>query len=239
MSQIRPLASHGQRSRDEPSTNDSGPLPLPAMPGYDQVAPSEVEQRPSTAAGRIDRWQRKLLDLSLRNRLLSFRASKDTVPIVCPKISQLEDRLAGGERMRLISLRDSNPMASRDATLHQQRTQQDLDTEFAIQALGNGELACQLTEKELGSRLTSLYRKVKSDLAEGGSNTLFLAVGFLRWKQKATDSKTYLAPLLLVPVSLTRRSAASPYYLANHEDEVRFNATLIQLLKKDYDCDLT
>ncbi|MCA8990283.1 MAG: ATP-binding protein, partial [Planctomycetaceae bacterium] len=42
-----------------------------------------------------------------------------------------------------------------------------------------------------------------------------------------------------VPVKLTRRSAVSSYHLSLHEDEVRFNATLIQLLKKDFDLDLT
>src|SRR5262249_29970006 len=43
----------------------------------------------------------------------------------------------------------------------------------------------------------------------------------------------------LVPVKLTRRSASSPFYLSSHDDDVRFNATLIQLLKKDFDCNLT
>jgi hypothetical protein len=40
-------------------------------------------------------------------------------------------------------------------------------------------------------------------------------------------------------VNLVRRSASSPYYLASHEEEVRFNSTLVQLLKKDFDCDLS
>ena len=80
---------------------------------------------------------------------------------------------------------------------------------------------------------------MRNDLAEGGSNTLYLAVGFLRWKQNPTDENIYRAPLLLVPITLTRRSTSSPYYLTSHEDDVRFNATLLQLLKKDFDCDLT
>src|SRR5690606_7843232 len=97
------------------------------------------------------------------------------------------------------------------------------------QALERNEVVCPLEKRDLELRLTALFRKARNDLAEGGSNTLFLAVGFLRWKQNATDEKTYKAPLLLIPVQLTRRSASSPFYLVSHEDDVRFNATLLQL----------
>ena len=238
MSQVLPLASHGIRKEKADGNPEVGPLPLPAAPGYDSLPVAETEI-PKTPAGRIDRWQRKLLDLSLRNRLLNFRPTKQTVPIVCPDVSHLEDCLADGSRMRIVSLTDGNPVGQRDAELHKRRTQKDLDWEFARQALDRGELACPLADKDLNVRLTALFRKARSDLAEGGANTLYLAVGFLRWKQNPSDEKTYRAPLLLVPVKLTRRSASSPYYLANHEDDVRFNATLLQLLKKDFDCDLT
>lgn len=241
MSQVLPLASRAARSKGEAATSANGPLPLPLpeAPGYG-VAPIEhVEEKPTTPAGRIERWQRKLLDLSMRNRLLNFRPTKQTVPVICPSLSRLEDRLAEGTRMRLMSLSDANPIGERDAALHQKRTQKDLDWEYARQALDRDEIACPLELRELELRLTALFRKVRNDLAEGGSNTLYLAVGFLRWKPKSTDETTYRAPLLLVPVKLQRRSASSPYYLANHEDDVRFNATLLQLLKKDFDCDLT
>jgi hypothetical protein len=80
---------------------------------------------------------------------------------------------------------------------------------------------------------------VRNDMAEGGTNTLFLTAGFLRWKVKPDDPRTLRAPLLLIPVKLMRTSAISPFRLAHHEDDVRFNATLIQLLKKDFNQDLT
>jgi very-short-patch-repair endonuclease len=244
MASFTPLASH---SREDVTVDvdaeaaDSGTAAFPSAPSLDRLPPeeSEVETKPSTPEGRIDRWQRKLLDLSLRNRLLNFRPSRQTIPLLCPRVSQLEDRLASGVRLRIISLPEENPLADRDAELHRQTTNQDLDTEFAAQALERNEIACPLTESDLTSRLTAIYRAVQNDLSEGGTNTLFLAVGFLRWKQKPDDSRVCRAPLLLVPVKLVRKSAISPYYLVLHEDEVRFNATLIQLLKKDFGRDLT
>lgn len=239
MAQLRPLASHAASTAAASDTEVTrGPLPLPPPPNFGEQPAKVTEERPTTPAGRIDRWQRKLLDLSLRNRLLNFRTTKQTIPVLCPNVSELEDRLAGGGKLRLISLADHNPHGERDAVLHQQRTQQDLDVEFARQALDRSELACPLGTGELESRLTTLFRTVKNDLAEGGTNTLYLAVGFLKWRPVAEQQKTYRAPLLLVPVKLLRRSASSPFYLAHHEDEVRFNATLLQLLKKDFACDI-
>jgi hypothetical protein len=240
MAQIRPLASHERRAdQDAASEFAGGPLPLPMAPSYDSLSLSESDETSETPEGRINRWQRKLLDLSLRNRLLNFRATKQTIPVLCPNISKLEDRLADGARLRLISLLDHNPLGERDAALFQQKTHQDLNVEFAKEALARDEVACPISSSDLNSRLTGLYRKVQNDLSEGGSNTLYLAVGFLRWKQTPNDERAYRAPLLLVPVKLIRRSPSSPFYLAQHEDDVHFNATLIQLLKKDFDCDIS
>jgi len=45
----------------------------------------------------------------------------------------------------------------------------------------------------------------------------------------------YRAPLILVPVQLERKSVRSGFRLALHEDEARFNPTLMQMLKQDFD----
>jgi very-short-patch-repair endonuclease len=238
MSQVLPLPTHVERTDGVSESCRQGPLPLPNPPGFGQVPLLEISVPPQTPWDRIRHWQRKLLDLSLRNRLLNYRASKQTVPIFCPDVSRLEDRLAGGARLRLVSLTDANPLGQRDADLHHKRTQCDLDLEFARQALARDEVACPIDSPELDGRLTALYRKVRNDLAEGGSNTLYLAVGFLRWKECATDTATYRAPLLLIPVKLSRSSASSPFLLSSHEDEVRFNSTLLQFLKENVSCDL-
>lgn len=236
MSQIRPLASHAARKEPIDTEPESGPLPLPAAPGFSTLPAEPVEELPQTPAGRIDRWQRKLLDLSLRNRLLNFRSSKQAVPVLCPDLSRLEDCLADGARLRLVSREDGNALGQRNPELHQKRTRKDLEEEFARQALDRNEVCCPVDSRDLEGRLTTLFRRVRNDLAEGGTNTLYLAVGFLRWKQNPTDEKSYMAPLLLVPVTLTRRSASSPFYLTGHEDEVRFNSTLLQMLKNDFAC---
>jgi hypothetical protein len=44
------------------------------------TADGKVAETPAT---RLDRWRRRLLDLSLRNRLLNFRDTNKTIPLLC------------------------------------------------------------------------------------------------------------------------------------------------------------
>ena len=45
---------------------------------------------------RMTRWTQRLLDLSLRNRLLNARDSKQILPLECDGTGMLEDRLSSG-----------------------------------------------------------------------------------------------------------------------------------------------
>lgn len=237
---IMPLASHEPIRRNvvDEETSPVADLPLPSAPTFGELPVETVEVKPTTAAGRIDRWQKKLLDLTLRNRLLNFPDSKKTIPFLCTDVAYLEDRLANGAAIRIISLPEQNPLGERDAALYRDVHGRDLQRGFAAEALLRDELPSPLDVRQLEARLIDLYRQVRNDFAEGGANTLFLAVGFLRWKKKPEDERSYRAPLLLVPVKLERRSASSRFTVRFHEDEPRFNATLLQFLERDFDLSL-
>ena len=234
---ITPLASHEPITRNaiDDETAPVPDLPLPPAPTLGDLPVEAIEVKPTTAAGRIDRWQKKLLDLTLRNRLLNFPDSKKTIPFLCTDIAYLEDRLANGAAIRIISLPEQNPLGERDATIYRDVHGRDLQRGFAAESLLRDELPSPLEARPLEARLIHLYRQVRNDFAEGGANTLFLAVGFLRWKKKPEDERSYRAPLLLVPVKLERRSASSRFTIRFHEDEPRFNATLLQFLERDFD----
>src|SRR6202021_3967579 len=106
---IMPLASHeAAPSTDEPDSEEPSEIPLPAEPDFPM--PADIAyQKPTTAAGRIERWQTRLLDLSLRNRLLNFSDSKRAVSFLCPDVAFLEDRLADRAHSKLFSPREHTP----------------------------------------------------------------------------------------------------------------------------------
>ena len=240
---IRPLAEVISTSRQEPTESavEGGPefgIDIPSdVPDETEYEPQlpQVDIATETPAARLERWKRKLLDLSLRNRLLHFKASKRAAVIDCPDPAKLEDSLADGKKFKLIPSPDfeegSDPRSSQ---LHKDQRHEDLKQEHAHRALGRGELLVSQTSEKLDASLIELYRASRSAMEEGGSNILYIAIGFLVWTRPEKPDRKLRAPLLLVPVQLTRRSVRSGFQLALHEDEVRFNPTLLQMLRQDF-----
>ncbi len=230
--QILPQASHRvARGGEETAAADVVPAALPERPDFGRLPGEEIDDEPQTPQGRVERWQRKLLDLSLRNRLLNFVASKQTVPFRCPDVAVLEDALADGKKFRAVSLSDENPIGDRTLSPEDSRR---VEEQVAKEAFEKKQIVVPLTGQEMNKRLLTLFRRANSDMQEGGTNTLFLAVGFLRWKKTEGDTRDYRAPLLLIPVKLERRSAQSAFRVAHHEDDVRINFTLLEFLKRDF-----
>ncbi|OUX97022.1 DUF3320 domain-containing protein [Ponticaulis sp.] len=230
---IRPLASYfASNTSDAAEQIEAAPASLPAELSFNSLPGDTIEVEPTDAQGRIERWQRKLLDLSLRNRLLNYKDSKQTLPFICPDVGALEDQLADGKSFKGFPLKEEDPLGTRDQLLSEER---DLLKDVARDAFNRSQLSVPLTSGEMNKRFLELYRRAKSDMQEGGTNTLFLAAGFLRWKKSEGDPRTYKAPLLLIPVKLERRSAQSDFVLSHHEDDVRINSTLLEFLKRDFD----
>ncbi|GAB3442356.1 hypothetical protein GCM10027396_10320 [Insolitispirillum peregrinum] len=206
--------------------------PAPDLP-EDSVAPED--SKPATPQGRLDRWQRKLLDLSLRNSLLNFRPSKRVIRLDAPDPGGLEDRLAGGKKLSLLPRPELMLGADpRSQAIHEERHQEDVYRAHALDALSRHQVLANLPQDELETRLVDLYRQARSNLQEGGANTLFLALGFLKWTRRDKEETSYRAPLILLPVTLERKSVRSGFSLLLHEDEPRFNPTLIEMLRQDF-----
>ncbi len=230
--QIRPLASHRVADHSQADAIDEkAPAALPPLPDFGLLPSETSEEVPETPQDRIERWQRKLLDLSLRNRLLNYRDSKQTLPLRCPSVAVFEDELAAGKKFRGFSLNDNDPFGNRTVS---PEDAQRIEEEVIRDAFDREQVVVPLTDSDMNNRLLTLYRRATSDMQEGGTNTLFLAAGFLRWKKTEGDTRTYRAPLVLIPVKLERRSAQSPFRIRHHEDDVRINSTLLEFLKRDF-----
>lgn len=203
----------------------------PVLPSNTVIVEADLPEE--TPGGRLDRWQRKLLDLSARNPLLNHKSSKSSLAIVCGDPGALEDVLATGARISIAPFPRLKSQ-DQDAEIYRQRTGGDLKEEYARDALTKKQVLVELSQEELDKRAVEIYRRAQTSLKEGGSNTLFLAVGFLLWKQKGKDDRRYRAPLILLPVALERKSVRSGVKMIANDDEPRFNTTLLEMLKKDF-----
>lgn len=234
MQKIRPMALvsavNASDATDDAPTMAEGLEEAPALPGFDV----EINEGNEGPAGKLTLWQRKLLDLTTRNRLLHLPDSAKGVRLLCPDPAALEDLLSSGGRIRVMPVPDLKS-SGRDVALYEQQNNESLVDEVARQALARGEVLASLEKVKLEAVLIDLFRKARSDLEEGGANTLFLAIGFLKWKKTADDPKTYSAPLILLPVKLERKSALSGVTLSLLDEEPRFNLTLLELLRHDFE----
>lgn len=238
---IRPLSyvQRGSSSVPADASADGSPAfqALDALPeDAEDLGGRAVEwEHEAAGPGRLGQWQRRLLDLSLRNPLLNMRSSRTNIPLLVPDPALLEDLLAQGKAIAIEAAPDHG---ARDGDLHTQQTGAKLDDEVALAALRRGRVYAQLDEQKLESALIELYRRARNDLEEGGSNTLFLAVGTLCWQRPGAGEKVYRAPLVLLPVTITRQSVRSGIRFTLSDDEPRFNTTLLELLRQDFKLDI-
>jgi very-short-patch-repair endonuclease len=220
--------------------SNGGPAPVAGIGEREFAEPMNVTSSGSVKpATRIDQWKSRLLDLSLRNRLLNFRKTKTTIRILSAAPDRVEDELAAE---RELSLRPRPKVMSEDdprnevAYTRQQRA--DALTEHLIDELKHGRLHTHLDETEHARRLTELYRSARNAIEENGTNTLFAAVGFLEWRETEHSDRTFQAPLLLVPVELKRKSVLEGFSLRRIDEETRLNVTLMEMLRQHFQKDI-
>ncbi|SEU27784.1 DUF3320 domain-containing protein [Paenibacillus sp. NFR01] len=197
--------------------------------------PAEVR---SITLSKQKEWERRLLDLSLRNGLLNFRLSRSSVGILNSDLSRIEDALAGGEEFQLLAMPKDWQGNGRDADLFRTIGNDDPLKELLNHELLNKRLRSDLTEADLSNRLIHLYRSAKLSMEENGANTLYLALGLLQWYETGVSQKARYAPLVLVPVELVRKSSKQGIVLRARDEEPQFNITLLELLKQDFGVDI-
>lgn len=239
---IQPLPSKLVAPSDERPLAELQPAveTVPELPPFaGETVLLDEQGIPDTPEGRLERWRSRLLDLTLRNRLLNFKASRVMLPLVVPDVAHLEDKIAAGVEWSFrprAKIMEGNDPRSQEVT--QKRQGVDPLLEMAKAAMGDHEILVSLDKKGMDDHLYEVYLTVKNNQEEGGANTLFLAVGFLKWVEDESAEKVNLAPLLLIPVRLQRRSVRTGFYITRHDDETLVNPTLLQMLRERFEIDI-
>lgn len=99
-------------------------------------------------------------------------------------------------------------------------------------------LQTMLSSEKLQKRLLKMYYDARTFEEEQGVNILFLALGFLKWNEPSKGGAERFAPLILVPVSLSRRSARTKFRVRYDDEEVITNLSLQEKLKVEFSLQL-
>lgn len=175
-------------------------------------------------------WQRRLLDLSLRNNLLNFRYKRDCLHILSSDLSAFCDRLALKDKFKLSAL--STPI--KDAAYFGCASVRSMEELISIE-MKSGTVRCYSGKDTLFDVAGTLIRKSRASEEETGAKTLYLAFGFLKWKHK-NDSEQKFAPLALLPVNVKKTKNS----VINLEigDGYEVNTTLLEFLKQEFGIDI-
>ncbi|MDW8373357.1 MAG: DUF4011 domain-containing protein [Planctomycetota bacterium] len=179
----------------------------------------------------LETARRELLDLSLRNRLLNHRLP----------------------RARGVQVSDEQPAAVYRLLWDEERRMSFLPREGATEA-GEGDDPSippppgeSLPERHRDSKLQTVHpptrlqarllataRDARTVEEDHGVNALFLALGFLRWREAEAPADTWrLAPLCLLPVRLERARADAQFVVFATDSEPIDNLTLRVKLERE------
>ncbi|MGI6726110.1 MAG: DUF4011 domain-containing protein [Christensenellales bacterium] len=167
---------------------------------------------------KIDGWKNRLLDLSKRNRLISYRDTKrSSLRILRPGLALLWDELV-----------------VRGRTINFRMNEKEDGESPGIQGIADNYIETNQPVVEQNKTLRNLRSKARTMIEERGVNSLYLAFGFVQWKENDTADQFLRSPIILVPVSLSLANISSPFTLSLHEDEIVLNPTLAYKFEHDF-----
>ncbi|MDR0900459.1 MAG: DUF4011 domain-containing protein, partial [Methanobrevibacter sp.] len=105
--------------------------------------------------------------------------------------------------------------------------------DFSIFKDDNTSLKTDLTPSELQKRLFYINQQAKMMVQEQGYNILYLAIGFLEWKDNFKKNEVKKAPLVLIPVELERKKVGKSFTIDWNEEEIQTNISLKAKLKEE------
>lgn len=197
-----------------------------------------VDQKPVYAekigVSKQQLWERKLLDLTLRNTLLNLRMTKSVIQFISINSGLLEDALAAGKEFQILGKPTDWTNSPRDAGVYQAINTADPVADLVAHELSHQRLRSYLTDHELNISLTHLFRASRLSLEENGANTLFVGIGLLKWYETPASERPRFAPILLIPVEIIRKSAQKGYVIRTREEETILNITLLEMMRQDF-----
>jgi len=195
--------------------------------------------------------RRRLLDLTTRNRLLSFRWTRGrVVRVVDTGVDDLYGHLKDGGALLFRPVpeprkEDYETVGSgrRKPEAAQFAEKQGINVSHELPARREGVLRhiqTLLYPEDLERVMRNIDRAAHTAIEESGTNMLYLALGFLAWYESDEVQEPRYAPLITMPVMLKRirHNHAFLYEVTHTGEDIADNLTLREKLKQDFSLDL-
>lgn len=171
---------------------------------------------------RMDRfkaWERKLLDLSEKNRLVRFRTDSRSCIRIMGK--NVPDVIANNDSVNLAVV-----MASQVDIVAAFMQREDAAFDEYLRQLDDGSLLAFGFEPTL----KSLMRKAKTALEETGASPLYLSLGLVSFQSPKSHQRIH-APFVLLPIHIKRESGGKRFTMSYDLGDVKINETVFEFIK--------
>ncbi len=191
-------------------------------------APDEPADSKESIRSRIEESRRELLDLGLRNTLINYRTLPARgVEIKGESVAQVFNAIViQGKAMRFLA--DSPEPARQSYRDH------EADSRDIIASQSDNRLQTRESSDDLDKRLLNTFRAASASVEETGVNTLFLALGMLKWYESGSSQRVCHAPLVLVPVRLERTGNRRQFNVQYTGEDLGVNLSFIEKARADF-----
>ena len=169
--------------------------------------------------------RKELLDLTLRNPLLSFKARNRNLSIINQSPMNAYKVLVLENKKMYFAPNKAETKKSKAHTFIDQ-TKEFLSSE------SDKTLKADLTPSELQKRLFYIDQQSKTMVQEQGYNILYIALGFIEWIDKKKPRQKNLAPLILIPVALERKKVGNSFSLSWTGEDIQNNISIQAKLRE-------
>ena len=207
-----------------------------------------------SVAEALTKLRTRLLDLTMRNRLLNYRHPRAlSVQITNdPDLNLVFERLEDGKTVPLAYVPDPPPQSYENGKKPEARfyaRECGIGTSIDIRPAADKahKRMAGLQVLQYPADLERLARKISSEartvVEETGTNMLYLMFGFLEYFDREDSEKAVHAPLLAVPVSLLRGrldqdSRTYLYDISRSGEDIAENFTLREKLRQQFRLEL-
>ncbi|MBQ8749959.1 MAG: DUF4011 domain-containing protein [Clostridia bacterium] len=195
----------------------------------------------------FQKWCDKLLDTGKGNRLINFKDSKlRTIDIIEPSYKEIFSKISAGQTLSFYEVdnfirRLKDEEIDADVSENLQKDEGKFDKiskeqilESVTPLLGKNEVLSFKKGFTLRRILGSIKKIANSCLMEKGINILYMAFGFLTWKESEVSEYKFKSPLVLIPITIENESNTLPFTVKHYEDEITTNPTLLYKMEQEF-----
>ena len=193
------------------------------------VEADDINLNRPAKVGKHTIWERKLLDLTLRNNLINIHSKKGVLQLIGAGTEESLKLLEEGEGFNIFGIPPGWMGTCRPNGIFRETSADEPMYSFAYREMKDRRFHSFHGEEVTFAHLDHIRKEARHYLEENGANTLYLTIGSLKWIDE--DGETpHFAPILLVPVEITKASWSIKWT----GEDICANLTLLEKLRQQH-----